>query len=63
MTTLRGTINRTVALRVVVLVILAWAFWQAAQPTPECTQWGKGNAVESAMPASGLVQVPVTCQH
>jgi hypothetical protein len=60
---MRGTINRKVALRLALALVAGWAFWQAAQPTPDCTQWGAGNAVEAAMPATGLVQAPVGCQR
>jgi hypothetical protein len=63
MGTTRGTINRKVALRLALAVVAGWAFWQAAQPTADCTQWGLGDAVDAAMPATGLVQMPVTCQR
>ena len=60
---MRGTINRKVALRLALAVVAGWAFWQAAQPTTDCTQWGPGSAVETAMPTTGIVQTPVGCQR
>ncbi|KRE52781.1 hypothetical protein [Phycicoccus sp. Soil748] len=63
MGTMRGTINRRVALRLVLALVAVWAFWQAAQPTAECSQWGQASPVETAMPATGIVQTPVGCQR
>jgi hypothetical protein len=60
---MRGTVNRKVALRLVLALVAVWAFWQAAQPTTECTQWRSAGAVETAMPATGIVQTPVGCQR
>lgn len=61
MGTMGGTINRRTALRLVLALVAVWALWQAATLAPQCTQWGPGNAVETAMPATGIIQQPIGC--
>ncbi len=60
METVRGPLSRRFALRLALVLVAIFAFWQASQPSAACSQYGPGNYVDANMPLA-VGGTPIVC--